>query len=162
MYTFFRLTAMLFALVGGAAAAAVGFLTAASIVGRSVWSSPISGDVELTQFGVALCISLCLPWCQLHGGNIIVDFFTARASARAQQVLDGIGALLLAAMMALLAWRTAVGAMSVMEANETSMILGLPMWIVYVVLAPGFALTMLIAIYQAAMHFLGRESEAVA
>ncbi len=162
MYKFFRIVAMVFALVGGAAAAAVGFLTVASIVGRSMWSSPISGDVELTQFGVALCISLCLPWCQLHGGNIIVDFFTARASARAQQVLDGIGALLLAAMMALLAWRTAVGAMSVMEANETSMILGLPMWIVYVVLAPGFALTMLIAIYQAAMHFLGRESEAVA
>lgn len=162
MYSFFRLTAMLFALVGCLAAAAVGTLTAASIVGRALWSSPIPGDIELTQFGVALCISLCLPWCQLHGGNIIVDFFTTKASARAQQVLDGVGAILLAAMMALLAWRTAVGAGSVLEAGETSMILGLPMWVVYAVLAPGFALTMLISIYQAAMHFLGRESEAVA
>ena len=162
MYQFLRLMAMLFALAGGAAAAGVGFITAASIVGRALWSAPISGDIEITQFGIALCISLCLPWCQLHGANIIVDFFTMKAKERTRQLLDGVGAVLLAAMMALLAWRTAAGAISVKAAGEESMILGLDMWLVYGVLAPGFALTMLIAIYQAVMHFLGRESEAVA
>ena len=99
---------------------------------------------------------------QLHGGNIIVDFFTTNAKPRTRQVLDGIGALTLAAMVALLAWRTAAGAASVKASGEESMILGLDMWVVYGVLAPGFALTMLIAIYQATMHFMGRESEAVA
>jgi TRAP-type C4-dicarboxylate transport system permease small subunit len=153
---------MVFALVGGLAAAAVGCMTVASIVMRALWSTPIQGDIELTQFGIALAISLCLPWCQLHGGNIIVDFFTLKASERSRQVLDGIGALLLAAMVILLAWRTGEGAVSVKEAGETSMIMGLPMWIVYAVLAPGLALTALVAIYQAAMHFLGRESEATA
>ncbi|HWP19885.1 MAG TPA: TRAP transporter small permease [Burkholderiaceae bacterium] len=162
MYQLLRRTAMVFALLGGLAAALVGCMTVASIVSRALWSSPIQGDVELTQFGVALAISLCLPWCQLHGGNIIVDFFTLKASARQRRILDGIGALLLAAMVALLAWRTGEGAISVKEAGETSMIMGLPMWIVYAVLAPGFALTGLIAIYQAIMHFLGRESEALA
>jgi TRAP-type C4-dicarboxylate transport system permease small subunit len=162
MYSLLRWTSMVFALVGGLAAAAVGCMTVASIVMRALWSTPIQGDIELTQFGVALAISLCLPWCQLHGGNIIVDFFTLKASERSRQVLDGIGAVLLAAMVILLAWRTGEGAVSVKDAGETSMIMGLPMWIVYAVLAPGFALTALIAIYQAVMHFLGRESEAVA
>ncbi|PPE69291.1 TRAP transporter small permease [Caldimonas thermodepolymerans] len=149
MLTLLRLTAQWFALVGGLCAGAVAVLTVVSIAGRSLWSTPLHGDFELTQFGTALCISLCLPWCQLNGGNIIVDFFTARAGRRTQAVLDGIGAVLLSAMMALLAWRTAVGAQSVLEARETSMILGLPMWVVYAVLAPGFALTLVIALCQA-------------
>src|SRR5262245_8144498 len=79
MYRFLRSMAMVFALLGGAAAAAVAFLTVASIAGRAIWSAPIAGDIEITQFGIAMGISLCLPWCQLHGGNIIVDFFTTRA-----------------------------------------------------------------------------------
>ena len=153
MYALLRGTALLFALAGGLCAAAVAFLTVASIAGRVFWLSPISGDVELTQFGIALSISLCLPWCQIRRGNIIVDFFTERASPRTRHWLDGFGALLLAAMMALLAWRTAAGAQSAVQTHETSMILGLPIWIVYAVLAPGFALSMAVALYQALAHF---------
>lgn len=145
-----------FALLGGAVGCAVALLTVASIAGRSLASRPIAGDVELTQFGVALCISLCLPWCQLHGGNIIVDFFTQKAAPRTLQRLDGIGAALVAVMTGLLAWRTAVGAVSVHGAGETTMILGLPMWISYAVLAPGLALTAAVAAAQALAHFAGR------
>ncbi len=162
MYRFLRLMAMLFALAGGAAAAGVGFITAASIVGRALWSAPISGDIEITQFGIALCISLCLPWCQLHGANIIVDFFTMKAE-RAHPAI------------ARRRWRSAAGRHDgpagmahggrgdVGQGGRRGIDDPRPrMWLVYGVLAPGFALTMLIAIYQAVMHFLGRESEAVA
>jgi hypothetical protein len=51
-------------------------MAVASIAGRALLNRPIPGDVELTHFGIALCISLCLPWCQLRDANIIVDFFT--------------------------------------------------------------------------------------
>ena len=44
-----------------------------------------------------------MPWCQAKRGNIIVDFFTTRASAGTNALLDRLGALLLAAAMALLA-----------------------------------------------------------
>jgi TRAP-type C4-dicarboxylate transport system permease small subunit len=111
----------------------------------------------LTQFGIALCISLCLPWCQLHRANIIVDFFTQSLSARRIQILDGIGALLLALMCALLAWRAGVGAFAVHEAHEATMILDLPMWWSYASLAPGLALAALIALVQAMRHLRGLE-----
>jgi TRAP-type C4-dicarboxylate transport system permease small subunit len=158
--TLLRQIATGFALLGGAVGSAVALLTVASIAGRSLASSPIAGDVELTQFGVALCISLCLPWCQLHGGNIIVDFFTQRAAARTRHRLDGLGAALMALMMGLLAWRTAVGAFSVYESGETTMILGAPMWISYAVLAPGLALSMLIALLQAVAGLRGEPTVA--
>ena len=138
-----------FALAGGLVLVGLTLMSLVSIVGRAGWANPIQGDVELTQFAVALCISLCLPWAQVHRANIIVDFFTQRASPQTQQRLDRIGALLLALMVALLAWRTAVGAVAVREAHEASMILDLPMWWTYAMLAPGLALTALIALVQA-------------
>ena len=156
MVRWLKRAAWCFALLGGAVACGVALMMLISIVGRSVFSKPISGDVELTQFGISLCISLCLPWCQFHGSNIIVDFFTQKARARTIRLFDAFGALLLALMTALLAWRTAGGAIAVSDAGETSMILGLPMWWAYAVLAPGLALTALIALVQVGLHLRGR------
>jgi TRAP-type C4-dicarboxylate transport system permease small subunit len=144
-----RALAQGFALLGGLAACAVALLTVASIAGRTLAAHPIAGDVELTQFGIALAISLCLPWAQLHGANIIVDFFTQKLGSRNRQRLDAIGALLLALFCGLLSWRAAAGAFSVAAAGETTMILDAPMWISYAALAPGLALTALIALLQA-------------
>ena len=138
-----------FALVGGLVASGLAVMTVCSIAGRALASVPIPGDVELMQVGIALCISLCLPWCQLHGGNIIVDFFTQALRPRANRALDGIGALLLALMCALLSVRTAAGAVAVHSADEQTMILGLPMWWAYAMLAPGLALTALVGVWQA-------------
>lgn len=152
MLKLLRRVAALFALIGSVAALGAGLLVVASITLRALTTRPIQGDVELTQFAVALAISLSLPWCQLRGANIIVDFFTQRLPERAQRRLDGVGAMLIAAMCALLAWRTSVGAVAVHQATETSMILGLPMWWVYASLAPGLALAALVASVQAVMH----------
>lgn len=155
-----RRLAFFCALAGCVAACMVALLTVASIAGRALWARPIPGDVELTQFGIALCIALCLPWCQLQRANIIVDFFTQKAGPRTLGLLDGLGRLLLAAMVGLLAWRSAVGALAVAEAGETTMILGLPMWISYAALSPGLALTALIAIGQLIWPDLGRDDAA--
>lgn len=144
-----------FAVLGGLCGAGVALMVVVSIAGRALWSKPIPGDVELTQFGIALCISLCLPWAQVRRANIIVDFFTQKAGPTLLRGLDGLGALLLAAMAALLAWRTAAGAQAMLEAHEATMILDLPMWWVYALLAPGLALTALVALVQV---FTGAEA----
>jgi TRAP-type C4-dicarboxylate transport system permease small subunit len=161
MLLLLRRLAHAFALAGAAVALAVALTTVGSVVLRALTTRPIQGDVEITQFGIALAISLMLPWCQLHGANIIVDFFTQRLRERSQRVLDGIGCLLIAAMYLLLAWRTGVGAQSVAQAGEMSMIRSWPMWWVYVSLAPGLALAALIALVQAALHFMLRPLEAL-
>ena len=157
-----RRIALWFALAGGLIASVVALNTVFSVIARATISKPIPGDIELTQFGIALAISLCLPWCQLHRANIIVDFFTQKLSPRRQGQLDAFGALLLAAMCLLLSWRTAVGAGVVREAGETSMIIGLPMWWTYASLAPGLALTALVALVQALYLLRGRALSATA
>jgi TRAP-type C4-dicarboxylate transport system permease small subunit len=151
-----RRLALGFALLGVATALAVALMAVVSIAGRALWSRPVPGDVELTQFGIAWALSLSLPWCQLRGANIVVDFFTQGLAVRSRAWLDGVGAVLVSLMCALLAWRTSVGAVAVAQAGETSMILALPMWWLYASLAPGLALTALVAGVQALRHGRGQ------
>ena len=129
----------MFALAGGAILGALTLMSAASIGGR-LFNRPIQGDFELVQIGCAVAIAFFLPWCQLARGNIMVDFFTARASERAQRTLDAAGGLLLAAAMALLAWRTGAGTLGMRAGGEVSMITGVPLWYAYAAMTPAFAL----------------------
>lgn len=134
-----------FALVGGALFAAVTLMAVASIAGRA-FGRPIQGDFELVQLACAVAIAFCLPYCQLQRGHIIVDFFTVRSTQRTRSLLDALGALLLALVMALVAWRTGAGAIAMKASNETSMIMGLPVWYAYALMTPAFALSTLAAL----------------
>lgn len=131
-----------FALAGSAIFALLALISAASIIGRHL-GRPIQGDFELVQLGCAVAISFCLPYCQWRRGHIIVDFFTTRASAGARSALDALSALLLAMAMALVAWRTGAGALAIKASNETSMIMGVPLFYAYALMTPAFALTAL-------------------
>lgn len=138
-----------FAVAGALVALATGGMTLVSVLLRALWNQPIPGDVELTQMGVALAISLCLPYCQAQGEHIIVDFFTQNAAQATQRGLDRLGCAVLVLFYGLLAWRTSAGAQAVKEAGETTMIMGLPMWWAYASLAPGLALAAVLALMQA-------------
>lgn len=149
VYRAVDLLSKLSALFGGLVLVAIAGMTCYSIAARALGYSPILGDFELVQVGLAVCVAAFLPWCQLHRGNIIVDFFTARASSRVRAGLDAIGALLVALVMALVAWRTAAGALSALATGEETMILGFPIWLSYALMTPGLAMTALVALYGA-------------
>ena len=143
------------AYAGGTVLTAIALMSVYSIVGRAVTGKPIQGDFELVQLGCAMCIGLFLPICQLRGGNIIVDFFTAGTSQKVRSRLDAFGALAIAAMMALLAWRTGVGLLSIKSGGESSMIMGIPIWWGYVGMLPGIAVTLLASLVSAAQALSG-------
>ena len=141
--------AELLAYAGGAIFVVIALLSVGSIVSRALWSRPLPGDYELVQYAGAVFVSMCLPLTQLRRANIIVDFFTVRASEATRARLDAFGALLLAAVMALLAWRLCVGTISMHEVGETTTILGWPLWIAYAAMVPGVALTALLGVRSA-------------
>lgn len=138
-----------FAFAGGVVLVAMTGMSVVSIAGRTVLSRPLAGDFELVQVGCAVAVAAFLPYCQLRRGNIIVDFFTVRAGPRVQAALDALGALLLVAVMALLAWRTAAGMLTVKAAGEITMIVGFPVWLGYAAIVPSLALTALVGLATA-------------
>ncbi len=153
MKALLRSISLFAAVAGGLIALAVGLLTVYSVTQRAIITKPLAGDIELVQFGIALSISLCIAWCQLHGSNIIVDFFTQKAAPKTNRWLDGTGCVFMALMYGLLSVRTLYGAIAVHGAHETSPTLDLPMWWTYACLAPGLALACVVALTQAWMHF---------
>jgi TRAP-type C4-dicarboxylate transport system permease small subunit len=136
-----------FAFAGGTVLVAMIAMSVASIAGRTLLGTPVPGDFELVQVGSATAIAAFLPYCQLRRGNIIVDFFTARAPRRVQDGLDALGAALVTVVMALLAWRAAAGMLSVKAAGEVTMIVGFPVWVGYALIVPSLALATLVGLF---------------
>lgn len=134
------------ALFGGAVLVCLATMVCASIALRASGFNPIQGDFELLQVGLAVSVGAFLPWCHLKGGNIFVDFVTARASNRTQRRLDAVAGVLVCIMMALVAWRAGAGALAAKASGEVTMIRGFPLWISYLFMTPGLALTSLVAL----------------
>jgi TRAP-type C4-dicarboxylate transport system permease small subunit len=141
--------AKLSAILAGVLLTGITLMTCISLIGRNTVGITLVGDFELTGIATGAAIALFMPWCQIKRGNIIVDFFTAKAHAMVNERLDRLGDLLLALVFALLAWRTTLGGLNAYATGSSSMMMGLPEWIVYVAMVPPFVLTSLIAFSQA-------------
>ncbi|MCY7370490.1 MAG: TRAP transporter small permease [Polaromonas sp.] len=145
--------AKLCAIAAGALLTVITLMTCASLIGRNTTGATLVGDFELTGIAAGAAIALFMPFCQVRRGNIIVDFFTARLSDGTNASLDRVGALLLALVFALLAWRTSLGGLNSYRTHSETQILGFPEWTVYAVMVPPFVLTALIGLWQAGFGF---------
>jgi len=140
--------ANLCAILAGLLMTGITLLTCVSLVGRNTTGWTIAGDFELTGVATGAAIALFMPLCQFQRGHIIVDFFTAKASDATNALLERLGALLVAAVFALLAWRTVLGGLNAYNNFSGTMMLGFPEWIVYAAMVPPFVLCALIALAQ--------------
>jgi len=136
-------------ILSGALLTFITLMTCYSLIGRNTSGQTIVGDFELTGVATGAAIALFMPLCQLKKANIIVDFFTAKASEATIVQLDRLGALFMAATFALLAWRTYLGGMNAWVSQSGSMMLGFPEWIVFAAMTPPLALSAGIALAQA-------------
>jgi TRAP-type C4-dicarboxylate transport system permease small subunit len=148
-----EMLAKLCAVLAGVLLIAITGVTCYSVIGRDFFGQALVGDIELVGVAAGAAIALFMPWCQCKRGNIIVDFFTTRTSARTQAGLDRMGALLIGVFMAVLAWRGTVGGLAAYQNQSGSMMLGFPDWITYACMVPPLTLAALIAWAQAAFGF---------
>ena len=149
--------AQFLAVAGGLVLTGVTLMSLYSVVMRNLLGKPIVGDFELVQMGCAISVAAFLPFTQLRNGNIFVDFFTARASANTKARLDAMGSLLVGLMLALLAWRPALGAQSAFRNAESTMPMGLPTGWGYGLMVPSLAVAALAAFYSAWRHVVLHE-----
>lgn len=140
---------------GGLVLLAVAVITVVSVLGRAVPVIPsFPGDFELVEMGAAVAVFLFLPWCQLSGGQVSIDFLSARFGAKAHAVFGLIGNVALTGVSGVLAWRlwlgfgekfpfgadplrAALGLGSKPYFTETTYDLQIPVWIAYALCLPG-------------------------
>jgi TRAP-type C4-dicarboxylate transport system permease small subunit len=141
--------AKLCAVAAGVLLTAITLMVCISLIGRNTIGKTIVGDFELSGAAAGAAIALFLPWCQFKRGNIIVDFFTARATQATTRWLDRAGSLLYAACLGLLAWRTSIGGLNAWNNKSGTMMIGFPEWIVYAAMVPPLVLCAVIGLAQA-------------
>ena len=141
------------AVLAGALLTIVALVVCASVIGRNLGVWTLVGDFELTASVAGAAIALFFPYCQARRGNVILDFFTLKASAAMRERLDRLGALSVALVMGLMTWRSSVGALSAWETQAGSMMMDFPEWIVYAFIVPALGLTALIALAQTVRGF---------
>jgi TRAP-type C4-dicarboxylate transport system permease small subunit len=122
--------AALLGLVGGAALLGVMATMMITVVGNA-FGAPLLGDSEIVELLGGIAVFAFLPYCQLRGANVFVDFFTKPLPDRAKAWLDAAMNLVFAAVAVILTWRLIEGGIGVYERDKRSMFLQLPDWWAY-------------------------------
>jgi TRAP-type mannitol/chloroaromatic compound transport system permease small subunit len=131
------------ALLGGLLVVALALMSVLSILGRWLagmewvrealpWVSSIGGDFELIEMGTAVAVFSFLPYTQMKYGHVTVDIFVDMARPRVKAALTLLGNTLFFMASAVLTWRLWHGLGDKLAYNESTMILGLPIWYGYV------------------------------
>lgn len=140
------------AVSGGLVLMAVMLMTVASVVKRGILGAPIPGDYEMVELGSAVLIACFLPWCQITGGNVLVDFFTMKAGPRVNHLLEAVGDLIYLLIGLLILWRMWHGVVEMRGYAEQSMVLRIPVWISAAMMLPAFAVLALTTFFTMIGH----------
>ena len=111
-------TADILAIFGGLLSCVMAAIVTISVIGRYLFSWPIPGDYDLVGILCGSAIFAFLPYCQLHRGNVLADFFTQKASARVKASLDAGGNVLFLAVMFMFTWRLYYGMLEMRQSSE--------------------------------------------
>ena len=111
-------TARVLAVIGGLLSCAMAAIVTVSVIGRYLFNRPIPGDYDIVGILCGCAIFAFLPYCQLQRGNVMADFFTARAPPRAKASLDAAGVAIYLAAAAMLTWRLYYGALEMRQSAE--------------------------------------------
>ncbi len=139
------------AIVGGLVLTLVALMSVISIIGRAgigIGLSPILGDFELVEAGVAFAITSFLPLAHLHRSHAQVAIFTDRLGVRANKIIDLISDLLMLSIALLLSWRLIAGTIDKYNYFETSFILQYPLWWAYAASLVGLLTWVIVAFYM--------------
>jgi len=169
MLKFMEFTARLMAIIGGVVLSALVLLTCFSVLGRGLNTlghssmlpeslagsliatgvSPIIGDFELIEAGIAFTIFSFLPICQLYNGHATVDVFTSFLPKKLNKFIITFWEVILSAIVLLITWRLFVGMQSKMSYGETTFLLQFPVWWAYALSVVASVIASIVAVYCA-------------
>ena len=143
-----------FALVAGALLMLAVGVTTASVLRSAVLGRPILGDSEIVELALGVAVVFCMPICEMKGAHVLVDFFTQKLPKRGIAGLDAMMRAVAALVVAVLAWRLAIGGYNQWDRERESMFLQLPFWWGYAAAAIGMAVWSLCAAFVALESFV--------
>jgi TRAP-type C4-dicarboxylate transport system permease small subunit len=112
-------------------------LTCGDVTLRYLFNKPITGSLELTEFMMAIIVSLALAYCALKKGHVRVDLIVSKLPKRVQLIMESIANIAFLAFVALMTWRIIYRAWQMVEVNQITAILRIPVFPFVLVVAAG-------------------------
>jgi TRAP-type C4-dicarboxylate transport system permease small subunit len=123
-------------------------VTCFSVIGAR-FGRPLLGDTEIIELATGAAISLCLPYAQMRGANVMVDFFTSRLSLGLKDRIDAVMAAVFAVVVIVLAARIVQGGFDARRRERASMFLEIPEWWSYAVAGVACILWAVVCLFTA-------------
>ena len=101
-------------------------LTAADVIGRYVFNTPILGVFELTEFLVLILIFSFLAYTQSQKTHVAVELLLKIFPKRIQAFIEVVNHVICLVLMILITWMGFKKALELMEVGEASPNLGIP------------------------------------
>lgn len=116
------------------------FLTAADVILRYIFKSPILFAQELTELSLAVCVSLGLSYCAIEKNHVSVDILAGKLPKRVLAIFDCITGLITIVFFILIVWRSFVHMEYFESSRITTMTLFIPIYPFVGLVGVGFAL----------------------
>mgnify|MGYP001055087291 CR=1 FL=1 len=135
--------------IGASVIVVLMLVTVTNVVGRRFFNHPIPGNVECSEFMLAIMTSFFIAQCELLRGHVTVGVVVSRLRQRAQDIIDSIMYLFFLVVSCLLTWRLFVYALQELH-GHISVVLKVPDYPFLFIATLGFALLSLVVL----VHFL--------
>ena len=112
--------------VGAILLFAMMMLTFVDVVGRYVFSRPVLGAFEITEFMLATLIFVGIPLITLRGGHITVDLFDHFLSDTVKRIRNRLVYVLWAVVLAYLGYQLWIKTIDLVDTNEITQVLRWP------------------------------------
>ncbi|MDD5204947.1 MAG: TRAP transporter large permease subunit [Desulfobacterales bacterium] len=126
---------------------ALGFfmlLTAADVIGRYFLNSPLTGAIEIVGLALLVLIVAVIPYIGAMNRHITIDFLLNAVSERKRLIINSVVTTVSLFLVGVIIWRTVVYGFFLLKSNQTTSVLGIPLFPFVFILALGFALYWLV------------------
>ncbi|WP_330629337.1 TRAP transporter small permease [Thioclava sp. FTW29] len=119
------------------------------VFARYVFNAPILGINEVVQLASAAVVMLALPYCTSYSGHVSVDVLDGVIGAWGRFLGDIVSRVLSSFVLYILCTRAIAKAVDAWDYEDTTNMLGLPLWPFYAIIAAGVALCIVVMALQA-------------
>jgi TRAP-type C4-dicarboxylate transport system permease small subunit len=141
------------AIIAGAMIMAMMVVTTIDVIGRDVFNRPLLGAFEVTEILMGLVIFAGMPLATAAREHITVNFIETILPPRALCAQAALTDVICAVVAAVMAWRMFVRGSGLIDANEATLVLGVPRGLIawgMAALLAATTITFLVAAFVAA------------
>lgn len=134
-------------------------LVVVSVILRRVFNNPLASSYELIELMLVVVVFCAVPYTTFKVRHISISVLTSRLPVRKQKIVDSVFDLVCAVVFGLVAWRSVVHGIYILQSGRQTAILGIPYCPFVFIIAFGTALASFVLLTKFTFFVLSEAKE---